>query len=82
MHTRERNSVLSFIYKGFRAFSGLFLYASPDAYKCIHAYRTGLGGRHDWLYKWTLYTHTGALARKILAKDVGLSEVEIREILK
>ena len=43
MHTRERNSVLSFIYKGFRAFSKLFLYASPDAYKCIHAYRTGRG---------------------------------------
>ena len=39
MHTRERNSVFPFIYKGFRAFSGLFLYASPDAYKCIHANR-------------------------------------------
>ena len=25
----------------FRAFSGLFLYASPDAYKCIHAYKKG-----------------------------------------
>jgi len=24
MHTRERNFVFSFIYKGFRAFSGLF----------------------------------------------------------
>lgn len=43
MHTRERNFIFSFIYKGFRAFSGLFLYASPDAYKCIHAYKTGRG---------------------------------------
>ena len=40
MHTRERNSVFSFIYKGFRAFSKPFLYASPDAYRCIHAYKT------------------------------------------
>ena len=39
MHTRERNFIFSFIYKGFRAFSGLFLYASRDAYKCIHANR-------------------------------------------
>ena len=43
MHTRERNFIFSFIYKGFRAFSGLFLYASPDAYRCIHAYKTGRG---------------------------------------
>lgn len=41
MHTREKNSVFSFIYKGFRAFSKPFLYASPDAYRCIHAYKTG-----------------------------------------
>ena len=40
------------------------------------------GGLHNRLYRWTLYSHTGALVRKILAKDVGLSEVEIREILK
>ena len=40
MHTRERNSVFPFIYKGFRAFSKPFLYASPDAYRCIHAYKT------------------------------------------
>ena len=50
MHTRERNYVFSFIYKGFRAFSGLFLYASPDAYRCIHrgennTLRYDFGGR-------------------------------------
>jgi hypothetical protein len=39
MHTRERNLFFSFIYKGFRAFSKLFLYASRDAYRCIHANR-------------------------------------------
>ena len=39
MHTRERNFIFSFIYKGFRAFSKPFLYASPDAYRCIHANR-------------------------------------------
>ena len=47
MHTRERNFIFSFIYKGFRAFPGLFLYASPDAYKCIHAYKTGSEEPHN-----------------------------------
>ena len=23
------------------------------------------GGRHDWLYRWTLYTHTGASVRQL-----------------
>ena len=38
---KRKEFFFSFIYKGFRAFSGLFLYASPDAYRCIHAYKTG-----------------------------------------
>ena len=38
---KRKEFFFSFIYKGFRAFSRLFLYASPDAYRCIHAYKKG-----------------------------------------
>ena len=37
---KRKEFFFSFIYKGFRAFSKPFLYASPDAYRCIHAYKT------------------------------------------
>ena len=36
---KRKEFCFSFIYKGFRAFSKPFLYASPDAYRCIHANR-------------------------------------------
>lgn len=54
----------------------------PEMHTNAYMHTEQAGGLQNWLYRWTLYSHTGALVRKILAKDVGLSEVEIREILK
>lgn len=55
MHTRERNFIFSFIYKGFRAFSGLF---------CMHP------EMHTDAYMHTNCLHHGLVARVLLRLPV------------